>query len=810
MFKNHIKIAWRSLKKQPFFTFLNTFGLAIGMTGALLISLYIYDELGYDKMFADVERIHRLNADIKFGGQVEYQPEVSAPMAEAILNDISQVEAATRFRSTGATLIKKSGEVNSFKEPRTTYAETSMFSLLGLELLHGDASTALDEPNTAVISQTLAQKLFSTENAIGKSIDIDVYGTYTVSGVIPDLPKNSFLQERNLFLSMAGYPDAREGAWGSHNYYTLIKLKKGIQPNEIYPGLNAMVGKYVIPFVQSFFPGITLKQFEESGNYIKYSTIPLTDIHLHSNRSPEFSPNGNIQNLYILGAIGIFLIILASINFMNLSTAQSLKRAKEVGVRKTLGSGRSGLIRQFLTESGLISFGSLLVAVILSTALLPVFNQLSGKNLEIPFTNPLFLLLLVIATLILGFLSGSYPALFMSRFVPVKVLKGTGDQSLGGSRTRNILVIFQFAVSVLLIIATLVVYQQLNFIKGKDLGYAKDQVLVVDDVYLLGNKRQVFKKEIEGLTQIEHATLSSFLPTPSNRSDSSFLLNEDRSQEKAVQMQEWQADYDYVKTIGLELVAGRDFDPRFGTDSTAILVNETTVKKMNSTPTEVLGRQLVELNQGRGESIYTIIGVVKNFNFETLHNEIDALGIFPSNNAGRLAIKLGEGDLNRTLAQIEGVWNQMAVGKPFSYHFMDDSFNQSYEAEQRLGTIFMIFTMLSILIACLGLFGLAAFNAQKRVKEIGVRKVLGAIVGQITYRLSMDFLKLVFVSILVALPLGWFVMNRWLQDFAYRIDLPWWVLFLAAFMAVAIALITVSWQSLKAAMANPVKSLRTE
>jgi putative ABC transport system permease protein len=810
MFKNNIKIAWRSLKKQPFFTFLNIFGLAIGMASALLLGLYIHDELSYDKMFADVERIHRINADIKFGGVVEAQPEVSAPMAEAILNEISQVEEVTRYRNTGAVLIKKNGDVNSFKEPRATYAETSMFSLLGLKLLYGDAATALDEPNTVVISKSLAQKLFSTENALGQVIDVEVYGKYTVSGVIQDLPKNSFLQNRNLFLSMAGYPDASAGAWGSHNYYTLVKLREGAQPNDIYKGLNDMVGKYVIPYVQRYFPGITLKEFEESGNYIKYSTIPLTDIHLHSDRSPEFSPTGTIQNIYVLGAIAVFLLVLASINFMNLSTAQSLKRAKEVGVRKTLGSGRSGLISQFLMESGLISFGSLVLAVSIAFTVLPLFNELSGKSMVIPFTNPFFLVLLVVATLFLGFFSGSYPALFMSRFVPVKVLKGSSAQSLGGGKTRSILVIFQFAVSVFLIISTLVVYQQLRYIKSKDLGYAKNQVLVVEDVYLLGNKRKVFKEQVKAIPQTEQATLSSFLPTPSSRSDNSFLLNENRSQEKAVQMQEWQADFDYVNTMGLELVAGRDFDARYGTDSMAIIVNETVVKKMNSTLTEVLGKQLVDINQGDGDLIYTIIGVVKDFNFETLHSEVTALGIFPDDNAGRMAVKMGDGDLDDTLAQMEQLWNQMAPGKPFSYYFMDDSFNQSYDAEQRLGNIFVIFTLLSICIACLGLFGLAAFNAQKRVKEIGVRKVLGASVGQITYRLSMDFLKLVFISIGVALPLGWFVMNRWLEDFAYRIDIPWWSFPLAALIAVTIAVLTVSYQSIKAAIVNPVKSLRTE
>ncbi len=809
MFKNHIKIAWRSLKKQPFFTFLNTFGLAVGMAGALLIGLYIFDELSYDKMFADSERIHRINSDIKFGGEVSNLPVVSAPMASAMMENFPQVELATRFRNIGSVLLKKSDDPNNIKEPRATYAETSMFSMLGLKLLYGDANTALDQPNTMVLSKSTAEKFFPSNNAIGQTMLLENDETYTVSGVVEDLPKNSFLKDRGIFLAMPGYEDAQQGAWTSHNYYTLIKMKSGIPATDLYEGMDDMIDTYVIPYAQRYFPGVTRAQFEASGNYINYSTIPLTDIHLNSHRYPEFSQNGSVENLYILGAIGLFLIVLASINFMNLSTAQSLKRAKEVGIRKTLGSAKIGLIRQFLTESGLIAFGSLVLGLLIAFLMLPFFNGLSNKELQIPLTSPTFWLVLIIATFILGLFSGSYPAFFMSRFIPIKVLKGSGDHSLGGGKTRNFLVIFQFAISVFLIIATLVVYQQLNYIKNRDVGFGKEQVLVIDDVYSMEVERRLsFKEAIKNFAQVQNATLSSYLPTPSSRSNTTFLRAENRDQEKAISMQEWRADYDYVPTMGLEIIAGRNFDPRFATDSTGILLNETAVSILESTPEEILGKQLV-YNIGE-ERTYTVIGVIKNFNFESLRNEINALSIMPGNSGSRLNIKLNSGNLEQTLAQIKGVWNEMAPGQPFSYYFLDDSFNDSYEAEQRLGQIFMSFTILSILIACLGLFGLAAFNAQKRVKEIGVRKVLGASVRQITYRLSVDFLKLVGIAILVALPLGWFAMDRWLEDFAFRINIPWWALLSAALLAITIAIATVSWQSIKAAMANPVKSLRAE
>lgn len=810
MFKNNLKIAWRSLKKQPFFTFLNIFGLAIGMAGGLLLSLYIYDELSYDKMFADSERIYRLNADIKFGGKEEQMAEVSAPMGETMLRDFPEVELATRFRGIGSVFIKEEGVRSNVREPSVTYADSTFFKMLGVGLLFGDETTALKEPNTVVMTKTAAEKHFPIDQAVGKTVVLNDQDVYTVSGVMEDMPHNSFLQDRGLFLSMAGNEDSRDGDWGSHNFYTLVKLIPGAKPQDIQDKLQGMVGKYLIPYVQRYFPGITEEQFVASGNYMKYSTIALTDIHLHSGRSPEFSPVSDIKNVYILSAIAIILLVLASVNFMNLTTAHSLKRSKEVGIRKTLGSQRSSLIGQFLTESGLITFGALLFAVLIAVIVMPLYNEISGKELSIPFGNPVFWIVLLVASLALGVLSGSYPAFFMSKFVAAKVLKGQGDNSIGGGRVRNILVILQFSISVILIMGTLVVSQQLRYIQGKDLGYAKDQVLVIRGVNGLEGNRTAFKNEVEQLSQTSTATLSSYLPTPSSRSDSSFMRKEDRSQEKAIQMQQWRVDEDYISTMGLSLVSGRNFDPaRYASDSTGIILNEKAVAVLGKTPESVLGQEFY--NDLETETFVKVIGVIKDFHFESLRDQVESLALFYGGEfASNLSVKLNEGDVTRTIADIETIWMDIAPTQPFEYYFMDDSFNTSYEAEQRLGQIFMIFTILSIFIACLGLFGLAAFNAQKRVKEIGVRKVLGAGVGQIVFRLSMDFLKLVGLSVIIALPLGWYAMDRWLEDFSYRITIPWWIFALSALLAVGVALLTVSYQSIKAAIVNPVKSLRTE
>ncbi|HET8737151.1 MAG TPA: ABC transporter permease [Pricia sp.] len=810
MFKNYLKIAWRSLKKQPFFTFLNTFGLAIGMAGGLLISLYIYDELSFDEMFADAERIYRIDMDIKFGGAEIASSEAAAPMAAALQKDFSQVESTVRMRARGSALIRKSGTETNAKESNVAFADSTFFDFFGIDLLVGDAKTALTKPNTLVLTKSAAEKHFWVRNALGQSVLLNNTDTFTVTGVIDDLPKNSLLREHSVFMAMTGHEESREDHWGKHNFFTFIKLIPNADVADLKEPLQGILERYMLPWAQEYFPGMTAESYEASGNYVRYHTMPLTDIHLHSNRQTELSANGSIQNVYILSFIALFLIVLASVNFMNLSTAHSLKRAKEVGIRKTLGSNKRDLVRQFLTESGLISFISLVLALLTAIVVLPNFNTLSGKAISIPFTNPFFWMILLAATAVLGLFSGSYPAFFMSRFMPVAVLKGSRQKNVGGGKIRNSLVVFQFAISVFLIVSTLVVFQQLKYIQGKDLGFTKDQVVLINDTYAAGSQVQVFKDEVKQLGQVENASLSGFLPTPSARSNSSFFKEGAIEQENAIQTQTWAVDHDYLKTLGMELIAGRDFDRRFVTDSTAVIINEAMLPILGVGPEEALGMRLTEAIELEKPGFFTVIGVVKNFHYESLRENIGALSLFLDSSTGSMAVKLKAGDFSNTLASIEGIWNKIAPGQPFSYRFMDESFSTTYEAEQRLGRIFMVFTFLSILIACLGLFGLAAFNAQKRTKEIGIRKVLGASVGQITYRLTTDFLKMVGIAILISLPVGWFAMNKWLEDFSYRIDIPWWVFALAAFLALGIAILTVGYQSIKAAIVNPVKSLRTE
>ncbi len=817
MFKNHLKIAWRNLKKQPFFTFLNTFGLAIGMAGGLLISLFIYDELSFDTMFADADRIYRIDIEHKNAGEVNKYATVAPLLATTLESDYSQIEMVTRFRQTSSKLLKKTNADENVKEDHVVGVDSTFFKMFGLGLLSGDTKTALKDPNTLILTKTAAEKHFGVHEALGKTLILDNEEVFTVTGVIDDMPKNSFLRDHTVFISMASYKDSKGPSWANWRFPSFIKLIPGADIKSLEIPLSSIYETYMIPWIQTFSPGYTLEDFKKkrkaSGNYMKWSTIALTDIHLHATDSEdELSTNSDIQNVYILALIGLFLILLACVNFMNLSTAHSLKRAKEVGIRKTLGSNKLGLIKQFLTEAGLISFISLLVSIIIAIIVLPFFNELSGKSISIPFNKPVFWLVLVATTTVLALFSGSYPAFFLSRFIPIKVLKSGGERQVGGGNIRNSLVVFQFTISIFLIIGTSVIFKQLKYIQNKDLGFQKDQVLVIDDTDAAGNQITSFKQEVAQLGQVKSTSLSSFLPTPSTRSTVTFFAKGDTLAKGKI-FGKWRVDHDYVSTLDLEIIAGRDFDRQFSTDSTGIILNESAVAMFGVQPEDAIGMQITNNIYPRDKGnmkYFTIIGVVKNFHFESLRNNINAMSLHLGGNSRKMLVKLNAGEFSKTIVNIEGIWESIAPGQPFNYYFMDDSFNDTYQAEQRLSRIFVTFTLLSIFIACLGLFGLAAFNAERRSKEIGIRKVLGASIPQITYKLTIDFLKLVGVAILISLPLGWYAMNRWLEDFSYRIEIGWTVFVFAAILAVVISIVTVSYQSIKAAIVNPVKSLRTE
>ncbi|MBC8153053.1 MAG: ABC transporter permease [Bacteroidetes bacterium] len=813
MLRNYLKIAWRNLRKQRGLSFINISGLAVGLACCLLITLYVLDELSYDRYNTKADRIYRIHTDVKFGGN-DRQSAVSAdPVGPTLKQDYPQVEQFVRLHQRGTWLVKRAGgaglpATNSLREENITFADSTLFDVFTLPLIAGDSKTALTSPNTVVISESAAKRHFGKQDPMGQTLTFNNDQNFKVTGVIRDMPVNSHFRS-DFFPTMLsdGY---QWGQWLSSNHHTYIVLREGTDHRQFEKNFDAVIEKYVGPQAMQFI-GITMAQFRQAGNRFKFSLMPLTDIHLYSKQIHELAPNGDIQYVYVFSVVALFILLIAGINFMNLATARSANRAKEVGVRKVLGSERQQLIGQFMTESVLMTVLAMVLALVIVAVSIPFFNGLTAKELSIQHLfSPYWLLVLVLLPIAVGLLAGSYPAFFLSSFKPISVLKGRINVSFKGAGLRSGLVVFQFMMSVVLIVGTIIVYRQVTYIQNKNLGFRRDQVLTVNDVYAIGKQAETFKQEVLRLPGVVSGSISGYLPTPSNRNNSGFFPEGEIDQTKAVNMQYWGVDHDYIKTFGMQLTQGRDFSRSFGSDSSGIILNEAAAKLWGDK--NIIGKRIMEFAdpKAKNNKVYTVIGVVKNFHFESLRQNIGALAMVLAANSGAASFRLSTTNLPTVVSQIETKWNQVAPGQPFSYAFLEDSFDAMYRAEQRIGTIALTFTALAILIACLGLFGLSAFMAEQRTKEIGVRKVLGASVSSIVALLSKDFLKLVLIAIVIASPLAWYAMNRWLQDFAYKITIEWWMFAGAGVLAVGIALLTVSFQSVKAALMNPVQSLRSE
>ena len=809
MLTNYLKIAWRNLRKQPGLTFINVFGLALGLACCLLIMLYVADELSYDRYNAKADRIYRIHTDVKFGGTDSRSAVSADPIGPTLKQDYPQVEQFVRLHQRGTWLVKRAGSTNSLREDNITFADSTLFDVFTLPLVAGNPRTALTQPNTIVISESAAKRHFGKQDPVGQTLIFNNDQNFKVTGVIRDMPVNSHFRS-DFFPAMLndGY---RWGQWLSNNHHTYIVLREGTDYRQFEKNFPAVIEKYVGPQALQFI-GVTLAQFRQAGNRFEFSLMPLTDIHLHSKETIQLAPNSDIQYVYIFSAVALFILLIACINFMNLATARSANRAKEVGVRKVLGSERHQLIGQFMTESVLMAGLAMGLALLLVAVSVPLFNTLAAKELSFRgLLSPYWLPLLVALPIAVGLLAGSYPAFFLSSFKPISVLKGPINAGANRSGLRSGLVVFQFMMSLILIVGTIIVYRQLTYIQSKNLGFERDQVLTVNDVYALGKQAETFKQEVLRLPGVVSGSISGYLPTPSNRNDNSFFPEGKIDQKNAVSMQAWGVDHDYIKTLGMTMAQGRGFSRDFGSDSSGVILNETAAKLLGGS--NPIGKRIVQFTNPQDRTsvkIYTVIGVVKNFHFESLRQTIGALAMVLEANSGAASFRMSSTNLPALISQIETKWKQVAPGQPFNYVFLEDSFDAMYRAEQRIGTIALTFAFLAILIACLGLFGLAAFTAEQRTKEIGVRKVLGATVGSIVALLSKDFLKLVLIAIVVASPIAWYAMNRWLQDFAYKIEIEWWVFALAGALTVGIALLTVSFQSIKAALMNPVKSLKSE
>jgi putative ABC transport system permease protein len=765
------------------------------------------DELGYDRYNVNADRIYRVDGEIKFGGNHFILAVAPAPTGPAMLKDYPEVEKEVRFRGYGGITVKKGGQ--NIREDAVIHADSSLFDVFTLPVLEGNAHMALMQPRTVVITEKIAKKYFNETQVVGKNLIINDSIPYKVTAVIRDLPTQSHFHF-DFYISLTESKEAKNDEWLSNNFNTYVLLRKGADPQKLEAKFHGMIVKYIGPMLQSAVK-TSLDDFFKSGSYVGFSLTPLTSIHLHSNKTAELEANGNIQYVYIFSAIALFILLIACVNFMNLSTARSANRAKEVGVRKVLGSLRVNLITQFMMESVLISFISMLLALGLAWLLLPVFNGLAAKQMSIGlFSRPWLAPSMLALVLVVGTLAGSYPAFFLSAFQPIAVLKGAVAAGFKRSWLRNSLVVFQFGISIFLIVGTAVIYRQLGYIRNRSLGFNREQVLIVQNTYALGSRIGAYKEDLLKLPGITGATMTGFLPTSSWRNDNAFFFTPDIDPKKAISMQNWSVDENYLPVLGMQLAAGRNFSKDFPTDSSGVVVNEAAVRLMGFG--DPVGRKLYNLDDLKTKHVteYHIIGVVKDFNYNSLRQVVTPMGLFLKEDRGQIALRIHTKDVKQVTRQVEQAWNKMMPGQQFSYVFMDDEFNSIYKAEQRMGGISLSFSLLAIFIACLGLFGLAAYAAEQRTREIGIRKVLGATVSGIIRLLSKDFLKLVLVSAVITFPLAWWAMSNWLEDFAYRITIGWDIFALAMVLAVGIALVTVSFQAVRAALANPVKSLRSE
>ncbi len=808
MLKNYLLIAWRNLKTNKVFSFINISGLAIGLATCLLILLYVKDELSFDRYNEKADRIYRVDGDLKFAGNHFVLAVAPEPMGAAMKKDYPEVEQEVRFRGYGGMLVRK-GQQN-IQEDKVVYTDSTLFSVFTFPMIQGDPAHALTEPRSVVITERTALKYFNSTDVVGKYLVVGDTTNLKVTGVIRDVPEQSHFNY-DFFISLnKSMAHWEQGDWLSNNFNTYIVLKKGADARRLEARLPQMVNKYIVPVAQAVMH-VDIDQFIKSGNYVKYSLMPLTDIHLHSNKTSEIGHNGNIQYVYIFSTIAVFILLIACINFMNLSTARSAGRAKEVGVRKVLGSTRQSLIRQFLMESMLICFIALVLAVLIAISLLPFFNQLASKQLTPElFGNPWVLASLLCLTVVVGFLAGSYPALFLSAFRPVQVLKGKIAAGFKSGWLRSTLVVFQFTISVVLMVGTIVIYRQLSYIHNKNIGYNREQVLIIQNTNALGSQVTAFREEVLKMNGAESATMTGYLPTATWRNDYPLFPVPTTDGSKAASMQIWSVDENYIPTLDMQMVQGRNFSKDFLTDSTGIILNESAARLLGFR--EAVNKDLYSLDNFPAKDLthLHVVGVVKDFNFNSLREQVSPLAMRWRRENSRIAIRTATKNIPGLITQIENRWKVMAPSQPFNYTFMDEEFNHTYRTEQQTGRLFISFATLAILIACMGLLGLAMFTAEQRTREIGIRKVLGASVGGILGLLTRDFLKLVVLSILVASPLAWWMMNKWLQDFAYRTSISWTVFAMATGAALVTAVVTISVQAIKSAKANPVKSLRTE
>ena len=815
MLGNYFKVAWRNLLRNKGYSIVNILGLAVGLACFMFIALYVIDETSYDKFHEDSDQIYRVALDRQYPGRVRQYAIIPHSYAAVMQSDLPEVESSMRMFFFGQNrLVVKIGE-NLYEEEHVMWADSNFFDFFSIALLQGDERTALVEPNTVVLTESIAQKYFGTNDVIGREIDLpQANNTLMVTGVCEDVPENSHLQF-DLLQSSETFGFLQQPNYINFSAYTYLKLVPKADPSVLESKFPDLVTKYISGQMLERM-GIDYAAYQAQGNGYHYYLQPLEDIYLTSNLESEIKTPGSMQRVKFFTLIAFLIIGIASINFMNLSTARSAGRAREVGIRKTLGSNRNQITMQFMAEAVLIGVLSGLVAWGLCLVLIDQFNILTGKNISAStLLSPGFILSLLGLSAITGALSGLYPSFALSSFKPIQVLRGKIMSRTSGLGLRNALVVFQFSISVFLIISTILIYQQWIFTLNKELGYDKTSVINLQGAGgFTFQQSETFKNRISDLPGV--LAVGGCNTRPGGQYFGiSFKVN---GQDEVTAGSGVMVDEGYIDCMEMEIVEGRSFSDEF-MDTLSIIINEAAVREMNLT--SPIGTQVVS-NDGfmnpdaDNPSVYTIVGVARDFHFQSLHHIISPL-FFVHNqrnpNSGvdpLVTIKMMANTTPNTLSRIEDIWMEMQPDIPFRYTFLDRDWAQLYETESTTRRVSSFFSLVAIFIACLGLLALAAFTAERRTKEIGIRKVLGASVLGIVGMLSKDFLKLVIVGIVIASPIAWWVMNGWLENFAYRIEIGWVVFVLAAVIAIVIAFLTVSLQSVKAALANPIRSLRSE
>ncbi|MDQ1152196.1 putative ABC transport system permease protein [Sphingobacterium zeae] len=812
MIGNSLKIAWRNMAKNKLYSFIKIGGFAFGIAICMLIVLYIKHETSYNKFYPAMDRTYRLVVQLPIEGKIQRWVSLSAPVAPTLKAEIPAIEQTGRILpnplfGAGSNQLSLNDNPQSFYDDGFVYIDQSILDMFPTPMVSGTLAHALDQPNTLVITKSKAEKYFKND-PIGQTIYLNNNRSklYTITGVIEDIPKNSTLAGYSFFMSLAGEPfyPGEQNQWLSNNYTVYVKLK---------PQFNIeQTEKEILRNYKAHY----LPEYKKSGRKLnplfeqaKINLQNALDIHLKSSDIDDDKVStlnrGDVRMVWTFAIVALFILLIACINFINLSTANAATRSKEIGIRKTIGSTRISLIGQFLLEAICYSVLSLLVGLLLSWFLLPIFNNLANKSLTIPWTSPYFFPSLLLAILIIGSLAGIYPALYLSRFKPIAALKNktTGAKS---SLFRNGLVVFQFATSIILIVSALVTNQQIRYILEKDLGFKKEQVIILRGIGTLGNQIPSLKNELKSITNVSSVSLGDFIPVPidgAKRNGNPFWNEGRREIDMATQGQFWEIDQDYLETFGLQLNKGRNFDSNMATDSTAAIINQKLANDLGLK--NPIGSKITN-----GDT-WTVVGVVDDFIFESLKGKGYAglcmvLRGYPS----LLSIKVKPENLQETLSGINSVWNKFSPNQKINYSFLDESFASLYQDVERTKNIFSCFAIVAIFVAALGLFGLATYVTQQRTKEIGVRKVLGASTMRLLKLLSGDFIKLVFVALVIASPVAWWAMNQWLRDFNYKIDINWMYFFLAGMGAILIALGTISYQTWKAIRTNPVDSLRDE